>query len=249
MKKYTVLIILLITAMQCTDYDDITSPNAEISFKFIHTWENTPLDHSNLNTTLLSTENGEVINISRIRYLISKFELTDENGNSFVLDGYKLIDLSQPSTYNFSPINNTIPNGTYTLKWIWGFNEADNIDGAYPDLNIANWNWPEMLGGGYHFLQLDGTYNTDTSAPNPFNFHHGTARVSTNVFEQNFAEIVLNTAVVVSGNTTINIKMDVSEFFKNPHTWDLNVMNINLMPNYTAQKMIMDNVDSVFSIE
>ena len=28
--------------------------------------------------------------------------------------------------------------------------KADNIDGEYVDLNSASWNWPGMLGGGYH---------------------------------------------------------------------------------------------------
>ena len=237
--------------MTCSDNDDTVDINSEINFKFNHTWGNTPLDNSSINSTTFTTQNGDVINISRIRYLISRFELTDANGTSYLFDGYKFTDLSDTSTYDFVPTNNSIPNGTYTLKFIWGFNETDNIDGAYADLNVAIWNWPTMLGGGYHFLQFDGVFKANTTAPSPFNFHNGTARVSTNpnVFEQNFAEITFSTPIIISDNSTIEIKMNIAEFFKSPHTWDLNMMNTNLMPNYMAQKMMQDNVMTVFSID
>ena len=49
-------------------------------------------------------------------------------------------------------------------------------------------------------------------------------------------------------NTEIELKMNIAELFRNPNTWDLNVLDTPLMPNYTAQKMMQQNVASVFSI-
>lgn len=251
MKKITTLILALFLTINCTDNDDIANTTAKINFNFKHTWNNTLINDTSINTSTLTTQNGEIIKISRIRYLISRFELVDSNGNSYQFEGYKFTNLSDTNTYNFTPSNNTIPVGNYTLKFIWGFNETDNVNSAYPDLNVANWNWPTMLGGGYHFLQMDGIYKANTSTPSPFNYHNGTARVSTNPneFEQNFAEITFTNPIVITDNKTINIKMDFAEFFKNPHTWDLNTYDTPLMPNYTAQKMMQDNVMTVFSIE
>ena len=222
--------------------------NANINFKFSHTWDNTLINSSNLTTQTLTNENGENINITRIRYLISKLQLVNSSGTTFTFDGYKFTDLENEDTYNFTPENNSIPTGTYTLKFVWGFNEEDNIDGAYLDLNSASWNWPAMLGGGYHFLQFDGMYNVDTT-PSPFNYHNGTARVSVGNFEQNFAIIELETPLNITKNATINVNMNISEFFKNPNTWDLNVLDTPLMPNYNAQKMMQENVMSVFNVE
>ena len=230
------------------DQDDNLVANADVSFKFSHIWDDIALDNNNLTTLTVTNENGEVINITRIRYLVSKLQLVNSNGDTYSFDGYKFTDLEDINTYDFTPENNTIPTGTYTLKFVWGFNEEDNIDGAYLDLNSASWNWPTMLGGGYHFLQFDGTYNVDTT-PSPFNFHNGTARVSMDVFEQNFAIISLETPITITNTATINVNMNIAEFFKNPNTWDLNVLDTPLMPNYTAQKMMQQNVDSVFSIE
>ena len=230
------------------DMDDNALSNANINFKFSHTWDNTLINSSNLTTQTLTNENGENINITRIRYLISKLQLVNSSGTTFTFDGYKFTDLENEDTYNFTPENNSIPTGTYTLKFVWGFNEEDNIDGAYLDLNSASWNWPTMLGGGYHFLQFDGMYNVDTT-PSPFNYHNGTARVSVGNFEQNFAIIELETPLNITKNATINVNMNISEFFKNPNTWDLNVLDTPLMPNYNAQKMMQENVMSVFNVE
>ena len=131
---------------------------------------------------------------------------------------------------------------------IWGFNEEDNIDAAYPELNSESWNWPAMLGGGYHFMQLDGMYQVDTTTPKPFNYHNGTAMVSSGVFEQNFVNIEFSTPITITNHASIEIQMNVSEWFKNPYTWDLNVYDVSLMANYEAQKLMQQNASSVFKI-
>ena len=251
MKKIATLLIVLFVAFACNNDNNIevtSSSDADVTFNFTHIWDETLITSSNLENETVTNANGEVINMDRIRYLVSRFELVNTSGESFAFEGYKFTDLSDEASYNFVPELNTIATGTYTLKFIWGFNETDNIDGAYGDLNIANWSWPAAIGGGYHFMQFDGMYNVDTTNPSPFNFHNGTARVNDGVFEQNFAVIELETPIQISGDAVIEVKMDIAEFFKNPNTWDLNVLDTPLMPNYDAQKMMQQNVTSVFSI-
>lgn len=252
MKQFFALMLVTLFVFACSeDNDDNIAPaptSANVSFNFTHNWDGTAINNTNLTTEIVTNEHGEEMSMARFRYLVSRLELTHSNGQTYEFDGYKFTDLSNDSTYNFTPENNTIPTGTYTLKFIWGFNEEDNIDGAYADLNSASWNWPAMLGGGYHFLQFDGLYNVDTTAPSPFNYHNGTARVSTGVFEQNFAEINLTTEITITNNAVIEVEMNIAEFFKNPNTWDLNILDTPLMPNYTAQKMMQENVATVFSV-
>ncbi|SFN43733.1 hypothetical protein SAMN04487989_101420 [Bizionia echini] len=251
MKKIIAIFIVSCILFSCSEDNDdnliAPLPQAAITFNFTHNWDGTTINNNNLQTETVINAHGEVMSMTRLRYLISRFELTNENGQTYRFNGYKFTDLSDETTYNFSPENNNIPIGTYTLKFIWGFNETDNIDGAYTDLNSASWNWPAMLGGGYHFMQFDGMYNVNTTAM-PYNFHNGTARVSMDVFEQNFAEIVLETPITIINNASIEVKMNIAEFFKNPNTWDLNVLDTPLMPNYDAQKMMQENVLTVFSI-
>ncbi|WP_397364365.1 MbnP family protein [Olleya sp. R77988] len=249
MKKIASLLLFTLLLFTCNeDMDDNTPSTASIAFNFTHNWDDTQINSTNLEAETVTNANGEVINIDRIRYLVSRFELVSLSGNTYSFDGYKFTDLSDEATYNFNPEINTIPTGTYTLRFIWGFNEEDNIDGLYQDLNTATWSWPAMLGAGYHFLQFDGMYNVDTTNPSPFNYHNGTARVSDGVFEQNFAVIELDTPISITNDASIEVKMNIAEFFTNPNTWDLNVLDTPLMPNYNAQKMMQENVLSVFSI-
>lgn len=248
MKKVLALFLATTLFLSCgEDQDDNISNQTSVSFKLNHTFDDEAINTDNFASLDLTNANGEVINIERFRYLISNIELVKPNGLAYILKDYMLTDLSNASTFNFNG-NVSIPTGQYTLRFIWGFNEEDNVDGAYPDLNTASWNWPTMLGGGYHFLQFDGKYNVDTAMPSPFNFHNGTARVSDNVFEQNFATIELADAIFVENNTSITINLNIAELFKNPNTWDLNVLDTPLMPNYNAQKMMQENVQSVFSL-
>ncbi|MFL0353377.1 MbnP family protein [Xanthomarina sp. GH4-25] len=255
MKKIMTFVVFCLVIISCKNDDDeiicCQQPIVtDVTFTFSHNWDDNDVNSSDFNTTQYTNANGEILTISKIRYLLSHFELVNTNGNSFPLTGYNLIDLSNPDSFTF---NTTIADGIvypglYTLKFNYGFNEEDNIDGAYPDLNSASWNWPTMLGGGYHFLQFDGMFNVNTTAPSPFNYHNGTAKISDGVFEQNFVSFEFFPEIVIEPNTSIEIKMDLSEFFKNPIVWDLNTYNTSLMPNYDAQKMMQQNVGSVFSI-
>lgn len=248
-KIHTLLIATMALLFACGDSsNEDTVDDVLIVFNFTHTWDNTIIDSTNLNSITVTNENGEVINMQRLRYLVSRFELENEDGTIYRFNGYKFTDVSDTSTYNFSPENNIIRAGEYTLRFIWGFNEEDNEDGAYADLNGASWNWPPMLGGGYHFLQFDGTYNVNTDTPMSFNFHNGTARVSPDVFEQNFAEIEFSETLTIGRSSSLEIKMNIAEFFRNPNTWNLNELDTPLMPNYIAQKMMQANVMSVFSV-
>lgn len=248
MKKIFILLVAIPIFVACSSDDDANSNTVSVTLKFSQNWEGVPVAPSDLSSTVYTNELGNQLNISSLRYLISKMELKNSEGEIITVGGFQLVDLSNPDTFTFESLAAIAP-GNYTFSFVYGFNEQDNQSGVYPELNQVSWNWPEMLGGGYHFLQLDGNYNVN-SDPSPFNFHNGTARVGEDDFEQNFVVFNFSNTLNINSNTnTIEIKMDISEWFKNPHTWDLNEYNTDLMMNYTAQKMMQDNAYSVFSIQ
>lgn len=243
----------------CTDENSLNfNPNATqedgscvfgvaIDFTFTHNWDGVAVTGADLSTTDYTTEIGQEINISRLRHLVSRFTLTNADTQKvYNLGGYHLTDLSITSTYEFDT-DSIIPEGNYKLSFVYGFNETDNVDGAYADLNSVSWNWPAPLGGGYHFLQMDGNYNVNSDSPKPFNFHNGTARISEGNFEQNFVVFNLPNILVLTENSNIEIKMNIAEWFKNPYTWDLEVYDTPLMPNYDAQKLMQQNATTVFT--
>lgn len=247
MKKIALLFILSIAIISCSNNDDNTPENVPIEVNFTHNWDGEEVTQADFGTTEYTNLNGEVLKISKLRYLISKIIVTNSFGDDIEINGYNLTDLTDENTFVFAK-GTVLPPGTYTkISFVFGFNEEDNVDAAYPDLNTATWNWPAPLGGGYHFMQFEGTFKDTNGDTQPFAYHNGTARVSDGVFEQNFFTVTVD-GLSFSSSATIDINMNIAEWFKNPNTWNLNELSINLMGNYNAQKMMNQNGQSVFSI-
>lgn len=249
MKKILFALILIPFLISCSNDDDVQA-NVNITFQFTHNWDGENLSSQNFGEFEFVNENGDVIAIDRLRYLVSNVRLRRQNGEIVrLLQWYQLVDLSNEGSLSISLSEyEFLHKGEYIgVLFTLGFNEWENDSGLYSDLNSVSWNWPENLGGGYHFLQMDGDYETP-EAPQPFNYHMGTARVEEGVFQANHKQVILTQNFTLAANNTITVKMDVAEWFKNPNTWVLTELNTNLMMNYEAQKMMNENAASVFSL-
>lgn len=223
-----------------------------VTFQFSHNYNGTSVTAANFNNLSYVNAAGNKHSITRLRYLVSGIRFFKSNGDSIVIDGYQLVDLSDNNSLSFTTPDQVAAESYTGIAFNFGFIDSDNTTGAYPDLNAANWSWPEMLGGGYHFMQFEGSFidtNTDTLG---FTYHMGTAREITatdTIFHDNhFLTKLNNSGFTLSNDAAIEIKMDISEWFKNPYTWDLNTYYNTLMPNYNAQLLMNDNGRSVFSI-
>ena len=257
--KKIILLISLITLSACSSSDDSTSPDptptpitdANIAFSFSHNWDGTAVTNSNFNTIQYTNANGEEMSIEKLRYLISNITFQKINGEVIEINGYNLVDVTNNENMVFSP-ETKIPFGDYSkVSFTFGFNNSDNIDGAYADLNTALWNVPTMLGGGYHFMQLEGKFidNTDTEV----GYQNHTIRAVNNsdpnnlVFQDTFFEVDLG-SVTISSDVSFQVKMNIAEWFKNPIRWDLNVLNSMLMPDFGAQLLMFNIGKDVFSL-
>lgn len=254
MKKIVLLFIittLLFNACNKDNDDNIVlKTEAKTSFNFTNHWDEMAITSSDFETTTYTNANGEIISISRLRYIISDITFTPENGETITIEGYKLVDVTNDDLqYNPDLI---IPTGTYSnVSFTYGLKHEDNVDGIYTDLNSANFNVPSMLGGGYHYMQFDGKYTNSTITNAAFNYHNiRAATMGTNPsFPDQDTFITVNLgALTISDNVTIEIKANIAEWFKNPNTWDLNVLNTVLMPNTNAQLLMNQNGQNVFSL-
>ena len=223
-----------------------------ITFDFTQNFGGTNVTAAGFDQLNYTNANGEVFSITKMRYSISDVRFYLANGDSLMLDGYHLIDMADEASLTYV-LPESIPFNSFVgIGFTYGFDEADNTDGAYTDLNAANWNSPMMLGGGYHQLQFEGRYidnNTDTTS---FAYHNiSTSRqiIGTDTtFVANHANINLSKSFTFSKDATIEIEMDISEWFQNPNTWDLNVLYMMLMGNHSAQVQMTENSKSVFSV-
>lgn len=216
--------------------------NRTVTLNFTHNWNGTPLANQDFNAFIFTTANGESISIERLRYLISNISLI--NG-----ENHFLIDVGE-SSGNLITISDVYP-GNYKLKFTFGLSDAENRDGIYQDLNSVNFNVPQMLGGGYHFMQFDGKYKEANGQDANFNYHTIRAVDKTDPTNLKFEDTSFTVSlgnIEIRENGDIKIKMNIAEWFKNPNTWDLNALNTVLMPNFEAQKLMSENGKTVFSL-
>lgn len=251
MKKLLILLLLATTIFACKN-DDSEDETFTPKFKFTFNWNGDPINLADFNDIKYTNENGEELSITRMRYLLSNIILTNSNDNETNVAAYNLVDLTEGLGLDLTS-STQLDAGEYkAVKFTFGFNETDNTSQAYSDLNIVGWNWPEMLGDGYHFMQYEGLFLDSNNEQQIYNLHMGTKRVSTNpnVFEANHFSVVANlpTGTNLNSDSEIEIKMNVAEWFKSPNLWDLNVLSFPLMPNPTAQQMMHENGASVFSV-
>ncbi|MGC6431884.1 MAG: MbnP family protein [Jejuia sp.] len=250
MRKIFIYATLIILCAACESESEVAASRANVSFNFSHSWHGEMITKNDLNTIKFRNENGELLSIERLRYLISNITFTTSNNEILVLSGYNLVDFVNEENLIFIP-SGTIPSGNYSnVSFTFGFNNEDNYNN-YPDLNSASWSVPAQLGGGYHYMQLEGRFIDNTSTETGYAYHAIRAVDNSGAelqFQDTFFKVNLG-AVEITNNTIINVEMDVAEWFKNPNTWDLNVLNTTLMPNFEAQIDMFENGQSVFNLK
>ena len=241
MKKISALLFLVILLFCSCDKEE---ENISLTLKFTHNWNGVPVTNQDFNTFKFTTANGENISIERLRYLISNISLAEESANN-----HFLIDVGK-NAENLIPIKDVLSNNN-KLTFTFGLTDSENIDGSYQDLNSVNFNVPGMLGGGYHYMQFDGKYKDTNNQDANFNYHViravDTSDPTSLKFEDTSFTVDLG-IIEIKNNTTIEISMNIAEWFTNPNTWDLNVLNTVLMPNFEAQKQMSANGKTVFRV-
>jgi len=259
--KFSIYLLAISTFLfSCIEEEPIEPKQVEavteVSFIFKQKYNGSEVLTSDLATTQYTNEKGNIHTISKLQYLVSNITLHRTDGSEVDLGGYNFVDIDQPLTRFYTP-GVRVPEGKYSgISMTFGFDEEDNRDGAYTDLNAVSWSWPMMIGGGYHFLKFEGMFQDNTGSMKGFAYHNGTASKMENgsrVHEANHFRVRLwdyNGGFEVKSGERLNIDIDmnIEEWFKNPVLWDLNQYHMMLMPNYTAQKIMNNNGKSVFAL-
>jgi hypothetical protein len=229
-----------------------------IKLEFTHNFNGDVVTANEFEQLNYTNANGQNLSFTKLQYSISDVRFYLPNGDSVMLDGtYHLVDLEDEAslTYSLPDLESFIGDKEYKAKFTgvgfnYGFDVTDNVSGAYTDLNAKSWSWPDMIGGGYHQLKMEGRFIDAAGATTSFQYHNGSAtKNSSGDFESNYRYISLSDSDFdLKTPTTVEIKMNLANWFVTPNTWDLNQYSSMLMPNYTAQKMMQQNAVNVFSV-
>lgn len=164
-------------------------------------------------------EASNLLSVSRMSYLLSNFELIEEDGSTIALaDQYAYIN--ETAGYDSAVLE--VPEGTYKgLRFTLGLDSAinhgnpDQWEFGHPLDPITNglfWGWA----GGYVFIALEGKVEL-AGKEEAFVYHLSRENTHGVVYEFNFDSIESK-----KGETKeINLIFDVAEMFKNPDLFNL----------------------------
>jgi len=251
MKKLIAVSIFALFAFSCSSDDNSGDDDVNLTMNFSQNWDGEEIVNEDFDQAVFTNANGEALTVSKLIYLISNVTLTNESGATFESKDYNLVDSRGETGISFDP-NINVPAGKYNLSFTFGFKNDDNIDGKYLDLNSQDggWNVPARLGGGYHFMRLEGKFIDDGNFQQNFQYHtiraadlsSGTLINQDTSFKIDLGEIILKK------DASVEVKMNIAEWFKNPNTWNLNQLNSVLMPNFNAQIMMSENGKDAFTL-
>ncbi len=201
---------------------------------------------------------GNPYMVTEIQYFISDICFHSSKGYSVLLNSdnnIHYVDTGLPDTWIWN-LQDSIPAGDYdSISFTFGINKEENQSLRFPNPPESGMFWPQYLGGGYHYMKLNGKWRDTANVIRPFNFHLGIGQIydandSIVCFVQNFFKLTLpKSSFSISGGQKIQVtlNMDVNEWFENPNVYDFNKWGGKIMQNQKAMHIACENGHNVFT--
>lgn len=232
-----VILALSITFSSCT-----TEP-ASISLNFEH-----HIDGVDLDLYALDYENefGNKYNVQLLRYIVSKIELIDNQGTTHELDDFHYVDFENTTTLSLGETMN-IPEGKYkSIEFTLGLDEAMNISNSHVSEPVHGaMAWPDQMGGGYHYMRIEGAYIASDETQHFYLSHTG---ATTGVARHINYSLPINLNACEEQEYQINLNMNINEWYANPNTYNFEEYDNGIMGNSEVQQLLYENGVNVFSV-
>ena len=225
MKKIILLILgcsLIFSA--CKKDTSNTQLTTNLTINFTQTVDGVDL----ITNTMIGWAFGINYDVQTLKYLISNITLHADDGNTLLLDEVHFIDISDVSTFSF--IYQDVPNNRYTsISFDMGLDSTKNISNFYVNEDFhSTMFWPEPMGGGYHYMKLEGAYtnNPPSSASTFYNTHTGGTMGADYSFYNHLPQSITtigdppNSLININdevGDVSIDINMEINNWYQTPN--------------------------------
>lgn len=237
MKKVWMFILLSLLVASCAKKEE----NGFVDICVDYSVNNEPLITDTLRYT---NEAGNEFLVTEIQWFVSKWEFQDEQDRWIASDRIFYIDTSIPKSQTLRM--DSIPIGKYKkVRFTFGLDESDNLSGRFSDPPESNMFWPEQLGGGYHYMKLNGKFVNEAGQLVPLNIHLGRLHEEDNHFT---VELPINFSVTGNTENQLHLTMIIDNWFRSPNLYDFNEYGSAIMQNQAAQNVLKQNGQDVFDI-
>ncbi|MCB9261747.1 MAG: hypothetical protein H6607_05170 [Flavobacteriales bacterium] len=241
MKKSLIALSLLAVVFSGCD-DDPAVPVVEekpIVLTINHTWNTQELKLK----TWYTTDNGDSIYVSNLRYHINNFVLIDDAGNEYADEKYYLIDFVEKPQNSLSF---DLAKGKKIAKIRFTLGVADsavNASGALLKQFLDPMSWG--MASGYINFKFEG--NSPSSPTGNFYYHIGGYQPSVATARTLTLDVPGDALEQILGKNTINLNLDLEDFFHSPNPIDISTLYDYETVGQPAV-MISQNFDSMFSL-
>lgn len=237
MKKAWMFILLSLLVASCAKKEE----NGFVDICVDYSVNNEPLI---IDTLCYTNEAGNEFLVTEIQWFVSKWELQDEQGRWIASDRVFYIDTNIPESQTLRI--DSIPIGKYKkVRFTFGLDESDNLSGRFSDPPESNMFWPEQLGGGYHYMKLNGKFVNEAGQLVPLNIHLGRLHEDDNHFT---VEIPIDFSITENTENQLHLTMIIDNWFRSPNLYDINEYGSAIMQNQAAQNVLKQNGQDVFDI-
>ena len=149
---------LLLLTVSCKEDDPVAeNTSGHISFTFTHLLDGLPLEKDVMKYVNAA---GNPYEINQVMYFISDVTLHKSDGTKRLISDWKdihYVDIDIPETLKWD-VYDDIPSGNYdSVSFIFGISGEKNKSFMFVNPPEVNMMWPDILGGGYHYMMINGS--------------------------------------------------------------------------------------------
>ena len=241
--------LFLVPALLCCSCCRIPAGHIKLNFSFV-----VDKDSLRLDTCVYQNAAGNLYEVNDVQFFISHVRLETTSGEVVEIadnQGIHYTDIRIPGTLTWN-IADIVPADEYkSISFVFGLEGEQNTTGYFPNPPENNMSWPDMIGGGYHYMKINGRWIDGSGVRQPFNLHTG--KIATdNGFADNTFTVTLpleQFAVIHKETAELTLQMNINAWFTNPNTFDFNVLGGSIMQNREAQQILRENGRDVFSVK
>lgn len=220
--------------------------SASLTISYVHLVDGAPVTIGT--DTPYTNAAGDAFGVTVVRYFVSDLVLTYADDTEHAVPGAYYVDHDVADT--LARELDDVPTGDLaSVRFVMGLTPALNVTGAFTAPPESLMEWPEMMGGGYHYLKFEGRYINEADEPFAFRCHSGGLGGTDYSFE-----VVLDATghAVAAAGAALTIEMNLEEWFTGPNDWDLddyfNAGHPGIMNDAAAQASLQQNGAGVFTL-
>ena len=215
-------------------------PSEQTGNLVLHVSASNDSDRFDFDSLGLNHPAGYTYSVTRLQFYLSGFQLHHQDGRNVKYNSPLYFDLHTSTTKSCSMP--ALPPGNYTgIDFYVGLDSLQNKTGALP-VTVENTNmaWPDGMGGGYHFMKLEGNFK-DKSGTHGFAMHLGKNKHLVSI------KLLRTFSVSATSNNTLALRMNLAEWFRNPSLYDFNTDANYSMGSDAAMFKLKNNGQDIFN--